>query len=158
MSQTSSVTTSAAILGAVLARLRKEKNMTQEELGKTVGVGATTWSRIEQGTSQLSTEQLRAAAKTLGVSATFVMRMAEEVEEELKTKGILVCDVPPKVWIGAGLDWTSDAWRPYLDRIAAIGKVASPILIPLAGAALGGLIAKYWPDKSSENGDDTKGQ
>jgi transcriptional regulator with XRE-family HTH domain len=132
--------------------------MTQEELGKTVGVGATTWSRIEQGTSQLSTEQLRAAAKTLGVSATFVMRMAEEVEEELKTKGILVCDVPPKVWIGAGLDWTSDAWRPYLDRIAAIGKVASPILIPLAGAALGGLIAKYWPDKSSENGDDTKGQ
>jgi transcriptional regulator with XRE-family HTH domain len=158
MSEISSVTTSAAILGAVLARLRKEKNMTQEELGKTVGVGATTWSRIEQGSSQLSTEQLRAAAKTLGVSATFVMGTAEEVEEELKAKGILVCDVPPKDWIGASLNLTSDAWRPYLDKIAAIGAAASPLLIPLAGAALGGLIAKYWPDKSSENADDIKGQ
>lgn len=148
MSDISSVvTTSAAILGAVLARLRKEKNLTQEELGKAAGVGATTWSRIEQGSSQLSTEQLRAAAKALAVTAAFILRKAEELEEEFKVKGIVVGDVPPKDWAGASSGGVLDALRPYL---GAIGAVAGPLLIPLAGAALTGLINKYWPTEPSE--------
>jgi transcriptional regulator with XRE-family HTH domain len=150
MSEISSVTTSAAILGAVLARLRKDKNLTQEELGKAAGVGATTWSRIEQGSSQLSTEQLRAAAKALGVTAAFVLGKAEELEEEFKAKGIVVGDVPPKDWAGVNSGGVLDALRPYW---GVLGSVAGPLLIPLAGAALGGLIAKYWPDEPSKNGD-----
>ncbi|MDE2188084.1 MAG: helix-turn-helix transcriptional regulator [Betaproteobacteria bacterium] len=149
MSDASSVvTTSAAILGAVLARLRKEKNLTQDELGKAAGVGATTWSRIEQGSSQLSTEQLRAAAKALGVSSAFVLGKAEELEEEFKAKGIVVGDVPPKDWAGASSGGMLDALRPYL---GAVGIIAGPLLIPLAGAALAGLIAKYWPEDPSES-------
>lgn len=150
MSEISSVTTSAAILGAVLARLRKDKNLTQEELGKAAGVGATTWSRIEQGSSQLSTEQLRAAAKALGVSSAFVLGKAEELEEEFKAKGIVVGDVHPKDWAGVNSGGVLDALRPYLGVLGA--AAAGPLLIPLAGAALGGLIAKYWPEKSSGNG------
>lgn len=147
-SASSVVTTSAAILGAVLARLRKEKNLTQDELGRAAGVGATTWSRIEQGSSQLSTEQLRAAAKALGVSAAFVMNKADELEEELKAQGIVVGDVPPKAWAGASSGGVLDTLRPYL---AVIGAAATPLLIPLAGAALAGLIAKYWPEDPAES-------
>lgn len=146
MSETASVTTSAAILGAVLARLRKERGLTQEELGKEAGVGASTWSRIEQGESQLSTEQLRAAAKKLGVSAAFVLGKAEEIEEEFKAKGVHVGDIPPKTWAGVS-SGVLDKALPYL------GAIAPALLIPLAGAVLSGLVAKYWEGAEEKDGD-----
>ncbi len=142
---TAPATTPAAILGAVLAHLRKEQNLTQDALGKAVGVGATTWSRIEQGSSQLSTDQLRAAAKALGVQAAFVLQQADTLEEELKAKGVVVGDVPPKKWGDAASKGIMDDLQ---DHFGVIGAVASSLLIPLAGAALAGLVKRYWPQES----------
>lgn len=155
MTEPSSVTSSAAILGAVLAHLRKDRNMTQEDLGKAVGVGATTWSRIEQGSSQLSTEQLRDAAKALGVSAAFVLGKAEDLEEALQSRGIKVENITPK-------DWSWVKAGKFLDDLirhdgviigAAAANAVSPLVLPVAGVALAGLIAKYWPKKESKKGD-----
>jgi transcriptional regulator with XRE-family HTH domain len=143
MSGIESVTTSAAILGAVFVRLRKEKGFTQEDLGKEAGVGASTWSRIEQGESQLSTDQLRAAAKKLGVSAAYILGKAEEIEDEFKAKGVHVGDIPPKTWAGV----SSGLFDKALPYLGIAGAILPGLLIPLAGAALNGLVAKYWEDQ-----------
>ena len=147
-----SVTSSAAVLGGVLARLRKAKGMTQEDLGKAVDVGATTWSRIEQGSSQLSTAQLRLAAKALGVTAASILSTAEAIEGEMSAHGIVVGDVPPKEWsdfTGSGfLGGISKYLRGasvFAGAAALVGGLGGGLLIPIAGAALGGLISKYWP-------------
>lgn len=165
-----SVTSSAAILGAVIARLRKKENLTQQELGERVGVGATTWSRIEQGSSQLSMDQLRAAANALGgLSASEILARAEEVEKTLKTAGIVIEDIPPQEWagmssniragnfIGATFDPESSTWAKPLSTLLKAGSsklmallVPGAMLIPLTGAALASLVARYMPEDSEK--------
>ncbi len=52
-----------------LARLRKEKGLTQEELAKRVGVGIAQMRRYEKGASSPTLEVIKNMAKTLGVSS-----------------------------------------------------------------------------------------
>ncbi len=141
----SNVTTTSAILGVVLAQLRNERHLTQEQIGKATGIGPTTWSRIEKGVSSLSMEQLRAAAKVLGVTPPFILERAEQLEQELRAKGILVGDVPPRDWAAAtsagGMAFAT--LKPYLPQL---GAMAAPLLIPLASAALTRLIDRFLPE------------
>lgn len=141
MSKPISVTTSAAILGATIGKLRKEKEMTQQELGEKVGVTASTWSRIEQGESQLSTDHLRAAARTLNVEPSFIMGKAETLEKELTSHGIQVEDIPPKVW--------SVSSKKLIDAAVMVGGAvlagrAAGLTIPISGASLGRIVAECW--------------
>ena len=52
-----------------LAKLRKEKGLTQEELAKMVGVGIAQMRRYEKGASSPTLEVIKNMARTLGVSA-----------------------------------------------------------------------------------------
>lgn len=90
MSEVKAVTTYAALLGAVFAQLRAAKGMKQGELAEAVGIGASTWSRIEKGESSLSTEQLMLAARALRVSPMKVFEIAEEASREAAKFGIAV--------------------------------------------------------------------
>ena len=51
-----------------LAKLRKDKDLTQEDLAKRIGVGVAQMRRYEKGTSSPTLEIIKNIAKTLGVS------------------------------------------------------------------------------------------
>jgi transcriptional regulator with XRE-family HTH domain len=54
--------------GKKLAKLRKDKDLTQEDLAKRIGVGVAQVRRYEKGTSSPTLEIIKNIAKTLGVS------------------------------------------------------------------------------------------
>lgn len=51
-----------------LAKLRRDKDLTQEDLAKRIGVGVAQMRRYEKGTSSPTLEIIKNIAKTLGVS------------------------------------------------------------------------------------------
>lgn len=117
------VTTYGAILGSVLAQLRSAKNMKQSQLAEAIGVVASTWSRIEKGENSLSTEQLRLAAKVLGITAGQILEMTDAVVKEVELQGVKVTD-------GVG-------------KSMVTGAVAGALIggmLPLFGPVLGGLV------------------
>lgn len=127
MADIDAVTTSGAILGTVLVKLRTEKGIKQGELADAIGISPSTWSRIEKGDSGLSIDQLRAAAKTLGVKPGLILEMVEAAEQEIASHGVRIAPT----WATTGITGGATGLA------AIIGASA----IPIAGAALGGIIA-----------------
>lgn len=66
-------------LGAALRRLRKNKNLTQEDLAHKAGLTVAALARIERGQSNPTWSSICAIAEGLGVK---VLRLAREVERE----------------------------------------------------------------------------
>ena len=81
-------TTYRAVIGGILARLRLDLAMSQEDVAKAVGVSVPTWSRIEKGENPLTTEQLRRAALKLGMTGSTVLKLEEDAVSEFASKGI----------------------------------------------------------------------
>ena len=84
------VTTYPAIVGRVLAELRKEQGLNQEALATSVGVGQAAWSKIERGDSALTVEQLLAASERLDLNASEVLRYADLARREAEGQGVEV--------------------------------------------------------------------
>jgi transcriptional regulator with XRE-family HTH domain len=78
------------ILGDVLAKIRNQQNLRQDELAHAVGVTQTTWSRIENGLSALTVEHLKLASNKLGYPSSQVLQIAEQTEFDLQFKGVEV--------------------------------------------------------------------
>ena len=106
-----------AIVGAILLAKRKEIGLSQAEMADAVGLNVSTWSRVENGESAMTIEQLASAASALKVLPSSVLQATEVKLEELQTKGI-----------------ATGANRADLASIAALGA------IPLAGSALLGVL------------------
>jgi transcriptional regulator with XRE-family HTH domain len=82
------VVTYPALTGAVLVAKRKEMGLSQAEVAERVGLTVSTWSRIENGESALTIEQLAMAAQALGVVPSAILRSTEDKVAELSTRGI----------------------------------------------------------------------
>lgn len=106
-----------AVVGAILLAKRKEIGLSQAEMADAVGLNVSTWSRVENGDSAMTIEQLASAASALNVLPSSVLKATEVKLEELKTKGI-----------------ATGANRADLASIAALGA------IPIAGTALLGVL------------------
>lgn len=139
MNELNAVTTSGAVLGAVLVKLRTLQGMKQGDLAVAVGVGASTWSRIEKGESGLSIDQLRLAAKALGQTAGRILEMAEAAEQEAIKKGINVepLGTSSKAFTNAALG-------------AGMGGVI-PVLGTVLGGLIGGAIVSYLKQKNDDD-------
>lgn len=141
MAELNAVTTTGAILGAVLVKLRTEKGINQGDFANVIGISASTWSRIEKGESGLSIEQLRSAAKVFGVTAGFILEIAEAAEKELENSGVHISSTWPSMPKG-------------LDSAVVMGAAIGTV-IPIVGTALGAIIGgaighfinKVEPDK-----------
>lgn len=80
-------------IGKFLADLRKEKNLTQEQLGEEIGVTNKTISRWETGTYLPPVEMLQILSKKYGVSINEILsgerlnekNYREKAEENIKT-------------------------------------------------------------------------
>ncbi len=126
-------TTYQAVLGRLIVRKRQEKQIDQEDMARHVGVGRSTWSRIEAGTSALSMDQLAKAANKLDILMGDLMREADVIVRRLRKHGVDVAD---------SRDQTSSAKR---------GKAAAATVAFLGGALLGGIIAGVMADKDSKD-------
>ena len=126
-------TTYQAVLGCLIVRKRQEKQIDQEDMARHVGVGRSTWSRIEAGTSALSMDQLAKAANKLDIPMGELMLEADNIVRRLRKHGVDVAD---------SRDQTSSAKR---------GKAAAATVAFLGGALLGGIIAGVMADKESKD-------
>jgi len=79
-----------AVVGSVLVKLRAQRGVRQADLAQAVGVTQATWSRIENGSSALTIEQLGLAASRLGLLPSQILRLAEEAVDELQQRGVRV--------------------------------------------------------------------
>ncbi len=111
------VTTYPAIVGACLAAKRKEQGLSQSELALSVGLTVSTWSRIENGESALTIEQLALAAQRLNLPRSELLINADKKVAELEYRGI-----------------ETKSNRVSINEISASGA------IPLVGSALFGII------------------
>ena len=82
------VTNYAAIVGIILSSLRKEKGLSQSEVAQHLDLNVSTWSRIENGLSALTVEQLAVVSERLGVTPSAILQLAETKAVELRDKGI----------------------------------------------------------------------
>ncbi|CAN0620223.1 Transcriptional regulator, XRE family [Burkholderia multivorans] len=117
------VTTYGAILGAVLGQLRASAGLKQSDLADAVGIGPSTWSRIEKGESSLSTDQLKLAADALNLPPGRILDIVDMAEKATAKKGIELEPVGKASWTAGGAS-----------AAAAIG------IIPVVGSLLGGII------------------
>lgn len=124
MAEINAVTTTGAVLGAVIASLRNTAGLKQSDLGEIAGVGPSTWSRIEKGESGLSIDQLRLIARALGYTPGEILNMAEAAEVEAQAKGIEV--------------------QPLGTSISSI--VLGAAVIPVLGSALVAFIGASLPN------------
>lgn len=61
------------VLGLRLRKLRKERRLTQTQLGKMVGYSTDSISKIEKGQTKLSLEKAKALADALGADYSVLM-------------------------------------------------------------------------------------
>lgn len=83
-------TTYPAVVGRVIIQLRDKLNLRQAELAEAVGVTQATWSRVENGTSALTIEQLELAAEKLKTQPSQILKYAELATTQLRVQGVHV--------------------------------------------------------------------
>ena len=77
-----------AAVGAVLQALRKVRLADQAELGRAVGLGIAAWSKIENGQTAVTVEQLALAACELETTPAEILALAEEWFIEAAKHGV----------------------------------------------------------------------
>lgn len=118
-----------ALVGAVLVELREHRGLTQADLATQMGLAASTWSRIENGSSALSIDQLALVAKALGVRPGEILQHADRVQDVASERKV----------------------RVEPERISSADAVTLGLAV-LGGAALGTLIAVAVAAESSLGG------
>ena len=97
-----SAVTFPVILGQVVIRRRKARNLTQENLASALGVQPSSMSRLERGVAMFSVPQLRRVAARLGTTVVSLVGEAEKAAEDNERKGGKVLEEDPpegdKVW------------------------------------------------------------
>ena len=79
-----------AVVGSVLVKLRNQQGVLQGDLAQAVGVTQATWSRIENGSSALTIEQMGMAAPRLGMLPNQILLLADQAVEQLRQRGVRV--------------------------------------------------------------------
>lgn len=97
-----SAVTFPVILGQVVIRRRKARNLTQESLASALGVQPSSMSRLERGVAMFSVPQLRRVAAKLGTTVVSLVSEAEKAADASEKKGVKVLEEDPpdgdKVW------------------------------------------------------------
>ena len=134
MSTLQPTTTYGAILGATLVKLRNDLGLKQSEVAAAVGVGPSTWSRIENGESSLSTDQLKLVAKVLLIQPSKIIELADEAEAMAAARGIAVK-------IASKSELEEIVITEGLTVNATAGLVNTVGILPVFGSVIGGIVS-----------------
>lgn len=85
-------TTYSAILGAVLAGIRKSKGIEQGDMAIRMGVSQASYSRLEGGKSAFNVNQMYQAAEALGISSEELVRQINSSADKLYMGGVEVVE------------------------------------------------------------------
>jgi len=83
-------TTYSAVLGVVLANLRKERGIEQSEMAERMGLSQASYSRLEGGKSAFSVDQMFQAAISLNISGEELNQRLNSTVLRLQANGITV--------------------------------------------------------------------
>ena len=83
-------TTYSAVLGVVLANLRKSLSIEQADMAERMGLSQASYSRLEGGKSTFSVDQMFQAALALNLSGEELNRRLNNTVNQLKANGVLV--------------------------------------------------------------------
>lgn len=78
------------IVGSVLARERERKHITQAQLADQMSLAASTWSRIENGASALTVDQLAMFAALVGTTPGALLNQADAVVQVARQQNVRV--------------------------------------------------------------------
>lgn len=107
-------------LGSMFRRAREEKNMTQEQVGGLIGMGANGYGKLERGINQIPTDLVVPLCRILGVSVIDAVHMMA---------GSLSDDDTPSFYMfpdmGASVGFSPEEWQMHLElcRFAGIDDV-----------------------------------
>lgn len=119
-------TTYPLVLGTVLAKLRERRQLTQGALARGVDVNQSTWSKIENGASALTMDQLARVANTLRTRPEQIIGIVTESVSNIEKNGIKVELLKPSQKIGAGyVAINSNGLEPFLVFPASDRKARS---------------------------------
>lgn len=82
----------AQIVGQVIRVRRVELGVNQVDLGKTLSMTASGWSRVELGKTVVTVGKLRPAARLLSMTSADIIRAADRATAWLEGYGVTVCD------------------------------------------------------------------
>lgn len=142
------ITSFPAVLGTVIANLRKKKNIGQSELAQKLGITASTLSRIENGESAMTIDQLYVASEVLCVKPHKLLEAAEKVEEALQKVGVDAVGERSEL---ANSNSKGGAYTSILK-----GASLLPFALPFLGPIVGSLaLAAYMVADSKQEADST---
>lgn len=131
-------------LGAMFRRAREEKNMTQEQVGGLIGMGANGYGKLERGINQIPTDLVVPLCRILGVSLIDAMHvMAGGLEDGDEQSFHAFPDM------GASVGFSPEEWQMHLElcRFAGIddacGEEAYAISSPVITARRMRLVLTY---------------
>lgn len=106
-------------IGDKIKALRKEKDMTLEELGQRVGVGASTVRKWEEGMiKNMRRDKIQSLADALGVSPGYLMGWEEKKPEQVD----LVTENGTIVEASHGTGKNMDALRTFWEKLNDDGQ------------------------------------
>lgn len=121
-------TTYSAVLGVVLANLRKQQGVDQKDMADRMGLSQASYSRLEGGKSSFSVDQMFQAANALGFASEALSQQFNGTVLQLKANGV---DVVPQL-------------RGNTTQAKEEGSGMQHVLI---GAALGALLISLFSKK-----------
>ncbi|AXI03622.1 helix-turn-helix domain-containing protein [Aquirhabdus parva] len=79
-----------ALIGSLLAKRRIERDLSQTEAAHFLDIGNSSWSRIENGESSLTIEQLFSICHGMDLKPSGFLALVEEKRDLLARKGVVV--------------------------------------------------------------------
>lgn len=107
-------------LGSMFRRAREEKNMTQEQVGGLIGMGANGYGKLERGINQIPTDLVVPLCRILGVSVIDAVHvMAGSLSDDDTQSFYMFPDM------GASVGFSPEEWQMHLElcRFAGIDDV-----------------------------------
>lgn len=81
-------TTYPAIVGRILEQQRARIGLSQDAVAGRLGLTQGAWSRVENGSSVISLNQLRSVASVFGTSPAALLALADNAEQQLASQGV----------------------------------------------------------------------
>ena len=102
--------------GKLIKKLRRDKNLTLEQVAKKVGVSIVNISHIERGQSGASRKVIQKLAKALDYDADKLLAAADEIGEDVEK---IIRKIPSAVpdFLRTAKNLSKDEWESLTDQI-----------------------------------------
>lgn len=80
------------LVGKVIEKLRRERELTQSQMAEKLQIGQSAYSRLEAGQSAMTLPQLRKVARAMNLAPHQIVAETEQAAQRLRAQGVEVPD------------------------------------------------------------------